>query len=232
MKNTVNNTAMNTAISTILENIGNNPEAMKALMAALAETGKIAAETKTAEVKKSCRYIICLERMTARGNKVYHPFVMTPPTCEKPVMLIADNAVKAQDMAQRYGMMIRDNVYAMPATEQQIKKLLELLKACNKRIVDAVNTAVRAVGMVSANIDTDKLCAQYMDQMMKNCNYVIGSSMDENSGIIEKDVEVIHPQNVCNDDDDVDEYDEEYDEDDDDCPCDNCRDCPHHRCDN
>ena len=33
MKNVMNNN-MNTAINTILENIGNNPEAMKALMAA------------------------------------------------------------------------------------------------------------------------------------------------------------------------------------------------------
>ena len=193
MKNTMNNAAMNTAINTILENIGNNPEAMKALMAAIAETSKIANETKTEQVKKTCRYIICLERMTVNGDKVYHPFVMTPPTCEEPRMLIADNAVKAQDMAQTYGMRIRDNVYAMPATEKQIEKLTELLKECNARIVNAVNTAVHAVGMVSANINTDALCAQYMQQMMANCKCIIGSSMTENSEIIEEDIEVIHP---------------------------------------
>ena len=193
MKNTMNNAAMNNAINTILANIGNNPEAMKALMSAIAETGKIANETKTEQVKKACRYVICLERVTVDGQKVYHPFVMTPPTCEKPIMLIADNAVKAQDMAQTYGIRIRDNVYAMPATEEQIKKLTELLKECNTRIVNAVNTAVRAVGMISANINTDMLCAQYMQQMMTNCKCVIGSSMTEDSEIIEEDIEVIHP---------------------------------------
>lgn len=194
MKNTtMNNAAMNTAINTILENIGNNPEAMKALMAAIAETGKIANETKTEQVKKSCHYVICLERTTVKGEKVYHPFVMTPPTAKTPKMLIVDNAVKAQDVAQTYGMRIRGNVYAMPATEEQIKKLTELLKACNKRIVDAVNAAVRAVGMVSTNINTDVLCAQYMRQLMENCKGVIGASMTKDSEIIEKDIKVIHP---------------------------------------
>ena len=230
MKNTMNNTAMNTAINTILENIGNNPEAMKALMAAIAETGKIAAESKTEQVKKSCRYVICLERLTVDGDKVYHPFVMTPPTCENPEMLIADNAVKAQDMAQTYGMMIRDNVYAMPATEKQIEKLLELLKECNARIVNAVNTAVRAVGMVSANIDTDALCAQYMQQMMANCKCVIGSSMTEESEIVEEDIEVIHPDRIVEEYDEDDYDDEEWDEDDcdDDCDYCDCECCPNH----
>lgn len=224
--NTMNSNAMNTAINTILENIGNNPEAMKALMAAIAETGKIAAEPKTEQVKKSCRYIICLERVTVDGDKVYHPVVMTPPTCENPRMLIVDNAVEAQDEAQRFGMMIHDNVYAMPATEKQIEKLIELLKECNARIVNAVNAAVRAVGMVSANIDTDALCAQYMQQMMANCKCVIGSSMTEDSEIIEEDIEVIHPDRV------IEEYDDDYEDeewDDDcceDCQCCNC-DCPY-----
>lgn len=225
MKNTMNNAAMNNAIETIIANIGNNPEAMKALMAAIAETGKIANETKTEQVKKACRYVICLERLTVDGEKVYHPFVMTPPTCEEPEMLIAENAVKAQDMAQRYGMMIHDNVYAMPATEAQIEKLTELLKECNTRIVNAVNTAVRAVGAVSANINTDALCAQYMQQMMQNCKCVIGSSMTEDSDIIEEDIEVIHPDRI------VEEYDDEdYDEDDcdDDCDYCDCECCPNH----
>ena len=231
MKTSMNNNAMNTAINTILENIGNNPEAMKALMAAIAETSKIAQETKTEQVKKSCRYVICFERMTVNGDKVYHPFVMTPPTCENPEMLIASNAVKAQDMAQRYGMMIRDNVYAMPATEAQIDKLIDLLKKCNKRIVDAIDTAVEAVGMISHNIDKDALCAQYMQQMMQNCNYVIGSSMNEDSEIIEEDIEVVHPTREL-----VEEYDEEdfdaddYDDGDICNDCDNCdcECCPDH----
>ena len=236
-----NNTAMNNAINTIIANIGNNPEAMKALIAAIAETGKIATEAKTEQVKKSCRYVICLERFTVDGDKVYHPFVMTPPTCENPVMLIADNAVKAQDMAQTYGMRIHDNVYAMPATEEQIKKLTELLKECNARIVNAVNTAVHAVGMVSANIDTDMLCAQYMQQMMENCKCVIGSSMTEDSEIIEEDIEVVHPNDTIDEDDEYDEdwdneyrddmyygnesWDDECNDDCDDCDCD-C--CPNH----
>lgn len=232
----MNSNAMNTAINTILENIGNNPEAMKALMAAIAETGKIAAETKTESVKKSCRYVICLERVTVDGDKVYHPFVMTPHTCENPKMLIADNVVKAQDMAQTYGMMIRDNVYAMPATEKQIEKLLELLKECNARIVNAVNTAVRAVGMVSANIDTDALCAQYMQQMMANCRGVVGSSMTEDSDIIEEDIEVIHPDRIVEECDEEDYDEEECDEEDyededwdeDDCDYCDCECCPNH----
>jgi hypothetical protein len=226
------NNNMNAAINTILANIGNNPEAMKALMAAIAETNKIANETKTEQVKKACRYVICLERITVDGDKVYHPFVMTPPTCENPEMLIADNAVKAQDMAQKYGMMIRDNVYAMPATEKQIEKLLELLKECNARIVNAVNTAVRAVGMISANIDTDALCAQYMQQMMANCKCVIGSSMTEDSEIIEEDIEVIHPNRiveVCDDDCEDDYEDEDWDDECiDDCECCDRECCPYH----
>lgn len=193
MKNTMNNTAMNNAIETIIANIGNNPEAMKALMTAIAETGKIANETKSEQVKKTCRYVICLERMTVDGEKAYHPFVMTPPTAVNPKMLIADNAVKAQDMAQTYGMRVRDNVYAIPATEEQIKKLTKLLKECNARIVNAVNTAVRAVGTISANVNTDMLCAQYMQQLMTNCKGVIGSSLTKDSEIIEEDIEVIHP---------------------------------------
>jgi hypothetical protein len=230
MKNTMNNAAMNTAINTILENIGNNPEAMKALMAAIAETGKIAAEPKTEAVKKTCRYVICLERLTIDGDKVYHPVVMTPPTCENPVMLIVDNAVAAQDKAQSFGMMIRDNVYAMPATEKQIEKLYELLKECNARIVNAVNAAVRTVGAVSANIDTDALCAQYMQQMMQNCKCVIGSSITENSEIIEEDIEVIHPDRIVEEYDDEDYEDEDWDEDDcdDDCDYCDCECCPNH----
>ena len=229
--NTMNSNAMNTAINTILENIGNNPEAMKALMAAIAETGKIAAEPKTEQVKKTCRYVICLERVTVNGDKVYHPVVMTPPTCENPRMLIVDNAVAAQDEAQRFGIMIHDNVYAMPATEKQIEKLTELLKECNTRIVNAVNTAVRAVGIISANIDTDALCAQYMQQMMANCKCVIGSSMTEDSEIIEEDIEVIHPDRVVEsyDTDDCDEEDDwEEDDCDDDCDYCDCKCCPNH----
>jgi hypothetical protein len=141
-------------------------------------------------------------------------------------MLIVDNAVSAQNEAQRFGMMIHDNVYAMPATEKQIEKLLELLKECNARIVNAVNAAVRAVGAVSANIDTDALCAQYMQQMMQNCKCVIGSSMTENSAIIEEDVEVIHPTHIV----DTNAYDELDDEDfeDDDCDYCHCECCPNH----
>ena len=230
MKNTMNNAAMNNAIETIIANIGNNPEAMKALMAAIAETGKIAEEKKAEHVKKSCRYVICLERVTVNGDKVYHPVVMTPPTCENPRMLIVDNAVAAQDEAQRFGMMIRDNVYAMPATEAQIEKLYGLLKECNAHIVNAVNTAVRAVGAVSANIDTDALCAQYMQQMMQNCKCVIGSSMTEDSKIIEEDIEVIHPDRIAEEYDDEDYEDEDWDEDDcdDDCDYCDCECCPNH----
>ena len=194
MKTSMNNNAMTSAINTILENIGNNPEAMKALMAAIAETSKIAQESKTEQIKNSCRYVICLERMTIDGDKIYHPFVMTPPTCKNPEMLIAKNAVDAQDMSQRYGMMIHDNVYAIPATEEQIKKLIDLLKACNKRIVDAIDAAVDAVSMVSHNINKDMLCAQYMQQMMQNCNCIIGSSMTKDSKIIEEDVKIINPK--------------------------------------
>ena len=226
----MNNAAMNNAINTILANIGNNPEAMKALMAAIAETGKIANETKTEQVKKTCRYVICLERVTVDGQKVYHPFVMTPPTCEEPIMLIADNAVNAQDMAQTYGMRIHDNVYAMPATEEQIKKLTELLKECNTRIVNAIDTAVEAVGMITANIDRNALYAQYMQQMMQNCKCSIGSSMTENSDIIEEDIEVIHPEHIAEECDDENYEDDEWDENDyeDDCDYCDCECCPNH----
>lgn len=232
MKNTMNNAAMNnnmnTAINTIIANIGNNPEAMQALLKAVAaintETSKIANETKTKQVKKSCRYVICLERMTTDGKKVYHPFVMTPPTAVNPKMLIANNAVKAQDMAQTYGMRIRDNVYAIPATEEQIKKLTKLLKECNARIVNAVNTAIRAVGTISANVDTDMLCAQYMQQLMANCKGVIGSSLTKDSEIIEEDIKVIHPTRVP-----VCDIDDDYDDDcDDDCEYCDCECCPNH----
>ena len=224
----MNNAAMNNAINTILENIGNNPEAMKALMAAISETNKIAAEPKTEQVKKTCRYVICLERLTVDGVKVYHPVVLTPPTCEDPKMLIVDNAVAAQDEAQRFGMMIHDNVYAMPATEKQINKLVELLKECNKRIVDAVNEAVWAVSAISANIDTDALCAQYMQQMMQNCKCIIGSSMTENSEIIEEDIEVIHPDRIVEEYDEDDYEDEDWDDCDDDCDYCDCECCPNH----
>lgn len=223
----MNNNAMNNAINVILENIGNNPEAMKALMAALSETGKIATETKSEQTKKDCRYVICLERLTVNGDKVYHPFVMTPPTCTDPVMLIVDNSVEAQDTAQRYGMTLHDNVYAIPATEAQITKLTKLLKECNEHIVNAVNTAVRAVGAISSNIDTDILCAQYMQQMMANCNCVIGSSMTEDSEIIEEDIEVIHPNRIV-ELYDKDDYDEEDDCDTEDCDYCDCECCPNH----
>jgi hypothetical protein len=233
MKNTMNNAAMNNAINTILENIGNNPEAMKALMAAISETSKIANEAKTEQVKKSCRYVICLERFTVDGDKVYHPVVMTPPTCENPRMLIVDNAVAAQNEAQRFGMMIRDNVYAMPATEKQIEKLYGLLKECNEHIVDAIDTAVEAVGMVTANIDRDALCTQYMQQMMQNCKCIIGSSLTENSEIIEEDIEVVHPDRITEEYDYKDDFDDEEEWDEDDCDEDNCecckRNCPFNR---
>ncbi len=230
MKNAMNNNAMNNAINTILANIGNNPDAMKALMAAIAETGKIAEETKTEQVKESCRYVICLERMTVDGEKIYHPFVMTPPTCKNPTMLIANNAVQAQDMAQSYGMRIRDNVYAIPATERQITKLIQLLSECNKRIVDAVNAAVDAVGMISSNINKDALCAQYMHQMMENCKGVIGSSMTASSEIIEDDVEVVHPANIMDINEDEDWDDDDWNDDDCDDECDycDCECCPNH----
>ena len=221
--NTMNVNAMNTAIETIIANIGNNPEAMKALIAAISETNKIANEPKTEEVKKSCRYVICLERYTVDGDKVYHPVVMTPPTCKDPKMLIVDNAVAAQDEAQRFGMMIHDNVYAMPVTEKQIEKLYGLLKECNELIVNAVDTAVEAVGMITANIDKDVLCALYMQQMMQNCNCIIGSSLTEDSKIIEEDIKVVHPDRVP-----VDIEDEDWDEDEDDCDYCNCECYPNH----
>ena len=228
--NTMNSNAMTSAINTILENIGNNPEAMKALMAAIAETSKIAKESKTEQVKNTCRYIICLKRKTVNGDDVYHPFVMTPPTSEDPRILIADNAVEAQDMAQRYGMIVHDNVYAIPATDKQIEKLYKLLKECNTRIVNAIDTAVEAVGMITANIDRDALCTQYMQQMMANCKCIIGSSMTENSDIIEEDIEVIHPEHIAEECDDENYEDDEWDEDDyeDNCDYCDCECCPNH----
>lgn len=232
MKNhmNMNNTAMNAAIETILNNIGNNPEAMAALVAALSETQKIANEPKTEAVKKSCKYVICLERYTVDGDKVYHPVVMTPPTCEDPVMLIIDNAVAAQDKAQSFGMMIRDNVYAMPATDKQIEKLYRLLKECNKRIVDAIDTAMEAVGMITANINRDALCAQYMQQMMQNCHCIIGSSLTENSEIIEEDIEVVHRNREFDHDLNGDYEDSWNDgECDDDCDCECCPNHPNNR---
>jgi hypothetical protein len=219
---------MDSAINTILANIGNNPEAMKALMAAISEAGKIASEEKTEEVKKTCRYVICLERETVHGDKVYHPFVMTPPTAEDPKMLIVDNAVEAQNVAQVYGMRIHDNVYAMPATEEQIVELTRLLKKCNKNIVDAVNKAARAVGLVSNNIDIDALCSQYMQLMMQNCHCVIGSSLTGDSEIIKEDVKVIHPVHDNDDCCDCSDCDCEDWEDEDDCYCCGNDCCPNH----
>ena len=216
----MNQQAMNQAINTILSQIGNNPDAMKALMDAIAETNKIAKEPKSEQVKKSCKYVICLKRKTVNGDTVYHPFVMTPPTCEDPRMLVINNAVDAQNEAQRYGMMMCDDVYAIPATDIQIAKLIDLLKQCNKRIVDAVEAAVETVAGVSPNIDKDMLCSQYMQQMMQNCNNVIGSSLTQDSVIIREDIEVIHPDRDIEDIDDED-WDEEDDECDN-CPCSNC----------
>ena len=104
------------------------------------------------------------------------------------------SATKSRDFLRIYlfstRLIIKDDIWS---AEEQIKKLTELLKACNKRIVDAVNAAVRAVGMVSTNINTDVLCAQYMRQLMENCKGVIGASMTKDSEIIEKDIKVIHP---------------------------------------
>lgn len=217
-----NNNAMNDAINAILANIGNNPEAMKALLEAIAETGKIAKDNKSEEAKKSCRYIICLECDTVNGDSVYHPFVMSSPRSEDPKMLIADNAVKAQNMAQSYGMMIHDNVYAMPATEDQITKLYDLLKECNKRIVDAVDTAVDAVSTITPNIDKDALCIQYMQQMMQNCRGVIGSSMTVDSKIIEEDIEIVRRNDDECDCDEDEDWDEEFEDDCDCCDCDCC----------
>ena len=226
MKNTMNNAAMNdnmnTAINTILKNIGNDTEAMQALLKAIVA---IDTEIKTEQAKKSCRYVICVERMTIEGEKVYHPVVMTLPTCENPRMLIVDNAVAAQDEAQRFGMRIHDNVYAMPATEEQIKKLYELLKECNARIVNAVNNAVCAMRIVSVNVDIDMLCAQCMQQLMTNCKGIIGSSLTEDSEIIEEDVEVINPNH--NIEEDYDE-DEDWIDCDDDCEYCDQKCCPNH----
>ena len=215
-----NNTAMNEAISTILENIGDNPQAMKALLEALSETKNIAAENaKKADAGKSLKHIICLERMTVDGDLVYHPFVMTPPTSENPRMLIVDNSVDAQDVAQSYGMQIQDNVYALPATDEQIERLYALLKELNARIVAAIDTAVEAVSSVSTNIDKDELAMQYMQQMMANCNNVIGSSLSRESEIIEEDIAVINP------DDEGDDGDDEWAEE---CECCDDTDCPDH----
>lgn len=218
-----NNPAMNDAISAILENIGDNPQAMKALLEALSETGKIAKENANGNnAKESLKHIICLERMTVDGEIVYHPFVMTPPTCENPRMLIVDNAVDAQDVAQTYGMQIQDNVYALPATDQQIERLYALLKQLNTRIVNAIDTAVEAVGSISPNVDKDELAMQYMQQMMANCNNVIGSSLNRASKIIEEDIAVIHPTDDPEDDID----DDGWDEDEEDCACCGDPDCP------
>lgn len=225
----MNNSAMNSVINTILQNIGNNPDAMKALMEAISETNKIASNAQINQKKEACTYIICLERTSVEGNKVYHPFVMTPPTCEDPKMLIVNNAVEAQDAAQRYGMLIKDNVYAMPATSEQVAKLTELLKKCNKRIVAAIDKAVSAVGSLTDNIDRDELSCQYLRQMMENCNGIIGSSLSGSSEIIERDIEVLNPN--CDIGFDVDDEDDCYCEDEDDeCDCDWCdnRCCPDH----
>lgn len=217
------NKEMKNAIDTVLKNIGDNKEAMKALLAAIAETSKIDAENKKAKVKETCKYVICLERHTVEGKKVYHPFVMTPPTSNDPKMHIVANAVEAQDVAQKYGMVLHDNVYAMPATAAQIKKLTDLLKDCNKRIVDAVNAAADAVGAISKNVDKDILCAEYMQNLMDSCGGVIGSSMDENSKIIEKDLELVDIRRDAIDENDLDGYNWEEEEDLDDCK--NCGDC-------
>jgi hypothetical protein len=86
--------------------------------------------------------------------------------------------------------------------------------------------------MVSANIDTDVLCAQYMQQMMANCHCIIGSSLTEDSEIIEEDIEVIHPNREI-DSDIEDDFDDEEEWDEDDCDEDNCecckRNCPFNR---
>ena len=84
--------------------------------------------------------------------------------------------------------------------------------------------------MVSANIDTDALCAQYMQQMMANCKCIIGSSMTENSEIIEEDIKVIHPNRTTEEYDEDDYEDEDWDDDDCDDDCDDCdcECCPNH----
>jgi hypothetical protein len=181
---------MNTAINTILANIGDNPEAMKALLAALAETDKIAKDKKTESDKKKCRCVICLERTAEDGTKVYHPYVMTAPTAKTQKILIADNIIEGQNLAKRYSTCCI-KAYALPATEAQIKKLYDLLKQCNKRIVEAVDKAVEAVSAVSVNIDKTALCQQYMATLMIQCGRVIGPHMTKDSKIIEKDVKII-----------------------------------------
>ena len=222
------NKDMKKAIDTVLANIGDNKEAMKALLAAIAETSKIDTENKKVKVKETCQYVICLERHTVEGKKVYHPFVMTPPTSDNPKMHIVANAVEAQDVAQKYGMMLHDNVYAMPATTAQIKKLTDLLKDCNKRIVNAVNAAADAVGAISKNVDKDILCAEYMQNLMESCGGVIGSSMDENSKIIEKDLELVDIRRDAIEEYDGGDWDEEDLGDCKDCEDCSCECCPDH----
>lgn len=182
--------SMNTAINTILANIGDNPEAMKALLAALAETDKIAKDEKTETTKKKCRCIICLERIAEDGSKVYHPYVTTAPTARTPKMLIADDIIEGQKMAKAYSTCCM-RAYALPATEAQIDKLYELLKKCNKSIVKAVEKAVEAVSAVSVNIDKTALCQRYMTELMNQCGRVIGPHMTKDSKIIETDVKIV-----------------------------------------
>jgi hypothetical protein len=214
---------MNDAINAILKNIGDNPEAMKALLAAISMTDEISKNEP--EVKINCRHIICLERTTVDGDKVYHPFVTTPITCENPKMLILDNSIDAQDEAQRLGMFIHDNVYALPATEEQIDELYRLLKALNNSITTKVRTAAAAVGSLSYNVDIEQLCDQFLRNMLDNCGNVIGASMTKDSTIIDHDVELAQP--VLNDHDNVSPDEEDWDNDDvcGDCDC-GC--CPNH----
>ena len=186
----MSNNSMKNAINTILANIGDNPEAMKALLAALAETDKIAKDKKTETAKKKCRCVICLERTAEDGSKVYHPYVMSAPTARTPMMLIADDIVEGQKLAKQYSTCCI-KAYALPATEAQIDKLYELLKKCNKSIVTAVDKAVEAVSAISVNVDKKALCQQYMATLMRQCGSVIGPHMTKDSKIIEKDVKII-----------------------------------------
>lgn len=183
----MSNNSMNNAINTILANIGDNKEAMKALIEALTTTKEIS-ENETTKEDRRC--VICLERTAVDGSKVYHPFVTTAPTAKSPKMLIADDIVEGQKMAKRYSTCCL-KAYALPATEEQIEKLYDLLKKCNKRIVDAVNKAVDAVSVISVNVDKDDLCQRYMSSLMCQCGNVIGAHMTKDSKIIEKDVKII-----------------------------------------
>jgi hypothetical protein len=79
----------------------------------------------------------------------------------------------------------------LPATEEQIDTLYDLLKKCNKRIVDAVNKAVDAVGEISVNVDKKVLCQKYMSELMKNCGQVIGPHMTAESRIITRDIKLV-----------------------------------------